>query len=123
MRCLVTGGAGFIGSHIVDALVKQGHRVRVFDNLSTGRKGNLDEVWKKIDFVRGDLREKRDIVRAVRGVDLVFHEAALRSVQRSVDDPAATHEVNVTGTFHLLLESRRARVRRVVYASSSSLYG
>src|SRR6516162_5340590 len=121
--CLVTGGAGFIGSHLVDALLAQGHHVRVLDNLSTGNAENLAQARSKIDLVVGDI-VNCDVVReATRGVDLVFHQAALASVPRSVADPMATHQACVTGTLNVLLAARDAKVRRVVYAASSSAYG
>ena len=123
MKCLVTGGAGFIGSHIVEALVQRGDHVRVLDNLSTGRRENIELINKQIDFIEGDLRELKDLERALAGVEVVFHEAALRSVPRSIDDPLATNDVNITGTLNLLMAARKAGVRRVVYASSSSAYG
>jgi UDP-glucose 4-epimerase len=123
MKCLVTGGAGFIGSHIVEALVGRGDHVRILDNLSTGKRENLQLFGGAIEFQEGDLREKKDLERAVSGVEVIFHEAALRSVPRSIDDPAATNEVNTTGTLNLLMIARPAGVRRVVYASSSSAYG
>ena len=120
---LVTGGAGFIGSHLVDALVRQGHRVRVLDNLSAGTLRNLEQVRGKIDFIRGDLRDPRLLKKAISGVDVVYHQAALRSVPKSVNKPLEYHEVNATGTLLLLLHAKRAGVRRLVYASSSSIYG
>lgn len=120
---LVTGGAGFIGSHLVHRLVSEGHRVRVLDNLSEGRRENLTEVMEAIEFLVGDLRDRAVVRRAVAGVEYVLHQAALRSVPRSVADPFATHDVNVTGTLSLLLAARDAGVRRVVFASSSSVYG
>jgi len=120
---LVTGGAGFIGSHVVDRLVREGHRVRVLDNLSEGRRENLAEVMGAIEFIPGDLRDRAVVRRAVTGADYVVHQAALRSVPRSVADPFSTHDVNVTGTLILLLAARDAGVRRVVFASSSSVYG
>jgi nucleoside-diphosphate-sugar epimerase len=119
---LVTGGAGFIGSHIVEGLVRRGDRVRVLDNLSTGRRENLAGL-DGVELVEGDLRDREAVGREVAGVDGVFHEAALRSVPRSVDDPLSSNEVNVTGTLLLLMACRQAGVRRVVYASSSSVYG
>jgi UDP-glucose 4-epimerase len=119
----VTGGAGFIGSHIVEALLGRGDAVRVLDNMSTGKEENLRLFGKRIQFVKGDLREKKDLARAVSGVDVIFHQAALRSVPRSIDDPGATNDVNITGTLNLLMAARHAKVRRVVYASSSSAYG
>ena len=122
-KCLVTGGAGFIGSHIVDALVAQGDQVRVFDNLSTGKKENLDPTKSKIEFILGDVRDKEAVQKALKGVDYVFHVAALRAVLRSVDDPVETNDVNVTGTLNVLLAARDARVKRVIFTSSSSIYG
>ncbi len=122
-ECLVTGGAGFIGSHLVEALVARGHAVRVLDNFSTGRVANLANVREQIQLIEGDLTD-RDVVReATRGVELVFHQAALASVPRSVADPLATHQVCVNGTLHVLLAAREMGVRRVIYAASSSAYG
>lgn len=120
---LVTGGAGFIGSHIVAALVNRGDSVRVLDNLSTGHMTNLAGVEEQIEFVRGDLTDSSLVGEAVRGVDCIFHEAALASVPRSVQAPLDTHAACVTGTLVLLDQARRAGVRRVVYAASSSCYG
>src|SRR5262245_56591997 len=120
---LVTGGAGLIGSHLTEALVDRGHAVRVFDNLSTGRRDNLDAVWDRIEFIEGDLTDLDMVRQATRDVDVVFHQAALASVPRSVADPLATHNACVNGTLHVLLAAREAGVRRVVYAASSSAYG
>ena len=120
---LVTGGAGFVGSHIAAALAASGARVRVLDDLSTGHAENLEEVGGDIEFVRGGLTEADALERALRGVEVVFHEAAIPSVPRSVEDPEATHRASVDGTFALLVAARRAGVRRVVYAASSSAYG
>lgn len=122
-RVLVTGGAGFIGSHLVDALLARGAHVRVLDNLSTGRLENLMSVMDSIQFVQGDLRDPDAVAQAVQGMDDVLHQAALPSVPRSVADPLATHEVNATGTLNLLEAARDAGVRRFVYAGSSSAYG
>lgn len=122
-QVLVTGGAGFIGSHLVEALVRRGDRVRVFDNLSTGRLANLAAVIDDIELVDGDLRDAAAVQRAAAGVEVVFHQGALASVQRSVDDPLATNAVNVTGTLNVLMAARDAGARRVVFASSSSVYG
>lgn len=122
-RSLVTGGAGFIGSHIVRRLLELGHEVRVIDNLITGFRHNLDEVADRIDFRVADIREPRACAEAVEGVDVVFHVAALPSVPRSMADPIGTHEANVNGTVNLLEAGRRAGVRRLVYSSSSSAYG
>ncbi|OGR89197.1 MAG: Vi polysaccharide biosynthesis protein VipB/TviC [Elusimicrobia bacterium RIFCSPLOWO2_01_FULL_59_12] len=123
MKCLVTGGAGFIGSHIAEALIRRGDAVRVFDNLTTGKKEHLASVLDRIEFLEGDLRRAEDLARAVRGIEVVFHQAALRSVPRSVDDPASTNDINITGTLQLLMACRAAGVKRLVYASSSSVYG
>src|SRR5215467_9121472 len=120
---LVTGGAGFIGSHIVSALVARGDRVRVLDNLSTGHRRNLAPFDGKIEFIEGDLVNARDVERALDGVEVVFHQAALASVPRSVDAPLDTHAACVTGTVTLLDGARRKGVRRVVFAGSSSAYG
>ena len=121
--CLVTGGAGFIGSNLVDGLLSQGYRVRVLDNLSTGKKDNLAKAWSEIDFLKGDLRCEKDIQKAVRKVSYVFHMGAIANVPQSVEQPFVTHEVNVTGTFRLLQASREAGVKRFVFTSSSSIYG
>jgi len=120
---LVTGGAGFIGSHLVTRLVSEGRRVRVLDNLSTGSLKNLDHVLGRYEFLRGDLCDPDAVARAVHGVDVVFHEAALASVPRSVARPLDTHAACATGTITLLDACRQAGVRRVVYAASSSAYG
>jgi UDP-glucose 4-epimerase len=120
---LVTGGAGFIGSHIVTALVERGEKVRVLDNLSTGRVSNLDHVRQNIEFIEGDLVNAEDVRRAVDRVEVVFHQAALASVPRSVAEPLDTNAACVTGTVNLLDAARKCGVRRVVYAGSSSVYG
>jgi UDP-glucose 4-epimerase len=122
MLTLVTGGAGFIGSHLVDALVAEGHDVRVLDNLATGNLDNL-RYSPKVEFVRGDIRDLETVQRAAEGASVVFHQAALPSVPRSIADPVSCHDVNATGTFNVLLAARDAGVRRVVFASSSSVYG
>lgn len=120
---LVTGGAGFVGSHIATALVHAGARVRVVDDLSTGYQKNLREIESKIDFVEGSVADESILRRALSDVELVFHEAAIPSVPRSVERPVETHEASVNATFQLLLAAREQRVRRVVYAASSSAYG
>jgi len=121
---LVTGGAGFIGSNLVEALVQRGERVRVFDDFSTGEMANLAAVKDQIEVLQGDLRDMAAVRRAVDGVTHISHQAALRSVPRSVDDPMSTDLVNTHGTLQLLVAAREAKtVRRVVYASSSSAYG
>ena len=120
---LVTGGAGFIGSHIAEALARRGDRVRIFDNLSTGTSANFAAFADKVEFVQGDLVDLAAVTKAVAGVDCIFHEAALASVPRSVEAPLDTHAACVTGTVNLLDAARRSGVRRVVYAASSSAYG
>jgi nucleoside-diphosphate-sugar epimerase len=119
----VTGGAGFIGSHIAAALAGAGARVRVLDDLSTGYAENVEAIGHGVDFVRGSVADAAVLRRALEGVEVVFHEAAIPSVPRSVDNPRETHDACVEGTFALLLAARDARVRRVVYAASSSAYG
>jgi UDP-glucose 4-epimerase len=121
--CLVTGGAGFIGSNLVDALVARGDTVRVLDDFSTGRPENLDAVRGKVEVLRGDITEPEMVRTAVRGMEVVFHQAALASVPRSIANPIATHRVCVDGTVNVLVAARDAGVRRVVYAASSSAYG
>jgi UDP-glucose 4-epimerase len=121
--CLVTGGAGFIGSHLVDALVAGGYTVRVLDNFSTGDPVNLQHLRERVRVIDGDITDRLTVQRAVDGVELVFHQAALASVPRSVVNPLATHEACATGTLNVLLAAREAHVRRVVYAASSSAYG
>jgi UDP-glucose 4-epimerase len=123
MRILVTGGAGFIGSHLVEALVARGHRVRVLDDLSSGRLANLRAVRRGIEFLKGDCADPAVARKAVEGRDVIFHEAAVPSVARSVDDPALSHRANATATLSLLVAAREAGVRRIVYAGSSSVYG
>jgi nucleoside-diphosphate-sugar epimerase len=120
---LVTGGAGFIGSHIVERLIGLGHTVRVLDDFSTGRRENLETLDGRYDLIEADVRDIAAVRGAVRDVTVVFHQAALASVPRSVDDPVTSDEVNAGGTLNVLVASRDAGVRRVVYASSSSVYG
>lgn len=120
---LVTGGGGFIGSNLTIALVQMGCGVKVLDNFSTGSLDNLKPVLKEIEICEGDLRDISDVRRAVAGVEAVFHQGALPSVPRSVADPLTTSEVNINGTLNIFQASRDAGVRRVVYASSSSVYG
>ena len=122
-KFLVTGGAGFIGSHIAEALVERGYDVRVLDNFSTGLKHNLAGFIGDIEVFDGDVNDAAIVRRAVQGVDCVFHQAALASVPRSVKKPLSTHQACVTGTVTMLDEARQAGVRRVVYAGSSSAYG
>jgi len=120
---LITGGCGFIGSHIAEALVGEGHTVRVFDNLSSGRLENLHGFADRVDVVRGDIREPAALCAALHGVELVFHEAALVSVAASVEQPAENDAINIRGTLNVLQAARAAGVRRVVFASSAAIYG
>ncbi len=125
-RYLVTGGAGFIGSHLVERLLREGARVRVLDDFSEGSRANLAGASRyrdRLEVIRGDVRRLATVERATRGVEIVFHQAALRSVPRSVKDPLGANDHNVNGTLNVLEAARRCRVRRVVYASSSSVYG
>jgi UDP-glucose 4-epimerase len=123
VKALVTGGAGFIGSHLVRALLERGDDVRVLDNFSTGRHRNLEGLEPHIEVMEGDLRSDEQVLAATRGVEVVFHQAALPSVPRSVRDPRTTAAVNVQGTLNVLLAAMGEGVRRVVVASSSSIYG
>jgi UDP-glucose 4-epimerase len=123
MRCLVTGGAGFIGSHLTDRLVHDGHTVTVLDNLATGLLSNLTLVHDHIQFINGDLRDFKTVSDAVKNQDVVFHLGALGSVPRSIDDPITTNAVNVNGTLNILVAAKDNSVKRVIYASSSSVYG
>jgi UDP-glucose 4-epimerase len=120
---LVTGGAGFIGSHLVEALLERGDQVRVLDDFSTGSWDNLETVRDHIEVIEGDIADSSTVRTAMRGAEIVFHQAALASVPRSVANPLATHRVCVDGTLQVLLAARDAKVRRVVYAASSSAYG
>jgi UDP-N-acetylglucosamine/UDP-N-acetylgalactosamine 4-epimerase len=127
---LVTGGAGFIGSHLVENLLERGIQVRVLDNLSSGKKENLLNLgtgqWsadKDFELIQGDIRDQDAVTKAAAGVDAIFHEAALGSVPRSVEDPATTQHVNADGTLNVMLAARHHGIGRVVYASSSSVYG
>ena len=123
MKVLVTGGGGFIGSNLVRALVEQGDDVRVLDNFSTGNRMNLAELANDVEIVEGELRSYERVHAATRGVEVVFHQGALPSVPRSVQDPLTTSAVNVEGTLNVLLAARDEGVRRVICASSSSVYG
>lgn len=120
---LVTGGAGFIGSNLADALIRRGAKVTIIDNLITGFRENLKEITGDFEFVEGDIADAEVIGRAVKGIDFIFHEAALPSVPRSVANPVETHDACVNGTFNLLNAAREANVKRVIYAASSSAYG
>ena len=120
---LVTGGAGFIGSHIATALTASGARVRIIDDLSTGYRENVDQIGGDVDFVQGSVADEAVLKRAIEDVELVFHEAAIPSVPRSVKNPRQTHVASVDSTFSLLLAAKEQNVRRIVYAASSSAYG
>ena len=123
MRALVTGGAGFIGSNLVDALLERGDDVVVLDNFASGRRERMDEFGDRIRLVEGDLRSYERVHAATKGVEVVFHQGALPSIPRSIQDPLTTNAVNVDGTLNVLLAARDEQVRRVVFASSSSIYG
>jgi UDP-glucose 4-epimerase len=124
MSCyLVTGGAGFIGSHLTEALVQRGACVRVLDNFCTGRRENIAHLADQIELIEGDICDLEAVRHAMQGVDYVLHQAALPSVPRSIADPLTSHHVNVTGTLNVLIAAREAGIKRVVYASSSSVYG
>jgi nucleoside-diphosphate-sugar epimerase len=123
MRFLVTGGGGFIGSNLVEELLITGHEVVVIDNFSTGKRENLSSFEKDINLIEGDIRSYHIVQEAVKGVDIVLHQAALPSVPRSIKDPITTSEVNIGGTLNLLEAAIKSDVRRFVYASSSSIYG
>ena len=120
---LVTGGAGFIGSHLAAALVESGARVRIIDDLSTGYLRNIDAIGAQVDFVQGSINDEQSLRRAISDVELVFHEAAIPSVPRSVERPVESHDASINATFSLLLAARDQKVRRVIYAASSSAYG
>ena len=122
-KCLVTGGAGFIGSNLADELIQQGAKVSILDNFSTGFRENLEEISGNFDFVEGDLNDSGLLPRILDGVDAVFHQAALPSVPRSVENPLETHQACVNGTFSILDAARKAGVKRFIYAASSSAYG
>ena len=119
---LVTGGAGFIGSHLTEELVRRGHRVRVADNLSTGKRRNLDHI-PGVEFMEGDLADMAFATRVAQGMDFVLHQAAIPSVPRSVEDPVTSNRANITATLNVLVAARQAGVKRLVYAGSSSAYG
>ncbi|MFH1418899.1 MAG: SDR family oxidoreductase [Planctomycetota bacterium] len=123
MEYLVTGGAGFIGSHLVERLVGQGETVRVLDNFATGKRENIAPFMDRIELVEGDIADPAVCARACEGVRVVFHEAALPSVPKSVVDPVSSHRTNTDGTFNMLVAAREAGVKRFVYAASSSAYG
>lgn len=120
---LVTGGAGFIGSNLVEALLKRGFKVRILDNFSSGKRGNIKEFINDIELIEGDIRSFHLVQQAVKGIDVILHQAALPSVPRSINDPITSNEVNVSGTLNILEAAKDAGVQKVVFASSSSVYG
>src|SRR3954468_24480031 len=130
-KWLVTGAAGFIGSHLIEHLLRLGQSVTGFDNFATGHRRNLDEVkaavgpeaWTRFRFLEADIRDAEACKQAAAGMDYVLHQAALGSVPRSIADPLTTHQVNVDGTLNMFIAARDAQVKRIVYASSSSIYG
>ncbi len=122
-KVLITGGAGFIGSNLADELIRQGARVSIIDNFTTGFRENLDEIKGDFDFIDGDINDDKSVLKAIEGAEVVFHQAALPSVPRSVENPEETHRVCVNGTLNLLIKARDTGVRRFVYAASSSAYG
>jgi len=124
-KVLVTGGAGFIGSHLTEALLQEGHRVRVLDDFSTGKRKNLifDKKYPSLEIIEGDIRNLAICQKALKDAEVVFHQAALPSVERSVEDPLGSNAVNAGGTLNILFSAREERVKRVIYASSSSIYG
>lgn len=122
-KYLVTGGAGFIGSNIVEELVRRGEKARVLDNFVTGKRENLKPFQDGIELIEGDIRDARTVKATLKGIDYIIHQAALRSVARSVEDPFATNDTNVSGTLNILAAAKEVGVKRVVYASSSSVYG
>ncbi|MDH4222236.1 MAG: SDR family oxidoreductase [candidate division Zixibacteria bacterium] len=123
MFYLVTGGAGFIGSNLVERLALSGAKLRILDNFSSGRRENIKHLLDKIELVEGDIRDYWTVVKAVEGVDFILHQAALTSVQRSIKNPLTTNEVNINGTLNILEAAKIHKIKRLVYASSSSVYG
>ena len=123
MKVLITGGAGFIGSNIARELLAQKYQVTILDDLSTGRLENIKEFKSKINFTKGDIRNQVLLKKIFKGIDYILHQAALPSVPRSINNPFASHDVNVNGTFRVLLAARDAKVKKIVLASSSSIYG
>ncbi len=122
-KILVTGGAGFIGSNLADELIRQGAKVSIIDDLSTGSIENINDITGDFEFIEGDINDDSAVSRAIEGAQIIFHQAALPSVPRSVENPAETHRVCVDGTFNLLLKAKETGVRRFIYAASSSAYG
>lgn len=122
-KVVVTGGAGFIGSNLADELIKQGAKVSIIDNLITGFRENLEEISGDFDFIEGDINDDDKLRKALEGAEIVFHQAALPSVPRSIENPLETHQACVNGTFNVLQKSKESGIRRVIYAASSSAYG
>lgn len=122
-KYLITGGAGFIGSHITERLVNEGHFVRILDNFSSGKEANLKNILDKVELIRGDIRSRDACLKSAEGIDFVLHQAALRSVPKSMNNPAEYNDVNINGTLHMLEAAREHKVKRFVLASSSSVYG
>jgi len=122
-KYLVTGGAGFIGSNIVEELIKRGESIKVIDNFITGRRENLKPFLSKIELIEGDIRDLSLMEKVTKGVDYVLHQAAFRSVPKSVEDPTLCNDINIAGTLNVLMAAHKSKVKRVVYASSSSVYG
>ncbi len=123
MTYLLTGGAGFIGSNIAEELITRGESVRILDNFSTGKRENLRNIENQIELIEGDIRNYDTVQKAIRGIDIVIHQAALPSVPRSIDDPITSNDVNINGTLNMLNASKEAKVKRFVFASSSAIYG
>jgi nucleoside-diphosphate-sugar epimerase len=122
-KYLVTGGAGFIGSHIAEELIKRGHDVRIIDNFLTGKRENIASFLDNIELIEGDIRDVDTCRQSLEGVDFVLHQAALPSVPRSIEDPILTSEINIEGTLNLLVASRDAGIKKFVFASSTAVYG
>lgn len=122
-KYLITGGAGFIGSHLASRLLADGQSVRILDNFSSGRRSNLELLAGQVEVMEGDLRSAEDCKKSCSGIEVIFHEAAVPSVPRSVEDPVTSHSANIDGTFNILMAARDAGCRRLVYAASSSAYG
>ena len=123
MKYLVTGGCGFIGSHIAEELVKQGYKVRILDNLSSGHEENIAHLGKNIEFIKADVRDTKALKKTVKGIEYIFHEAALVSVFDSIERPMDNNEINITGTLNVLMAARDEGVKRVLIASSAAVYG
>ena len=123
LHCLITGGAGFIGSHLAEGLLAAGHRVRVLDNFSTGKPDNLSAIINNVDLIEGDIRNYQTVRQAAKRIDVIFHQAAMASVFESMQNPARNHDINVNGTLYVLEAARQAGVSRLIFASSAAVYG